>query len=222
MPAPWRALPEKHGFTILVCGTIQAAIPPVSTQTVPGGEPTGRGFGRGAGPCGSSCISRWWRRCGRWGSRRAWCRCGPTRIGRLSARCESQVASSVAALRRDRLEQRHQRAAVPLEPACEFELEQNHAHDGGRASRQSHQIVDRHRGRSEQGDDARALGGACRDRASRRSCQCMASRSQLPSVWGAGARIIEVAPMPSPRRGGGQWQGERRLEIGPYGSYALW
>src|SRR5262249_57984329 len=39
MPAPAQALPEKHAFTFLACGIIQAAIPPVCARTVPRGEP---------------------------------------------------------------------------------------------------------------------------------------------------------------------------------------
>jgi hypothetical protein len=43
---------------------------------------------------------------------------------------------------------------VAFEPARELELEQHHAHAGGGASGQTHEIVDRHWSRSEQGEDA--------------------------------------------------------------------
>jgi hypothetical protein len=55
------------------------------------------------------------------------------------------------------IDERHQRAAVALEPPCEFELEQNHAHGGGGASGQANKIVDRDRRRPEQCHDARAF-----------------------------------------------------------------
>jgi hypothetical protein len=46
---------------------------------------------------------------------------------------------------------------VALHPAGDFEVQQHRAHDRWRCPRQPHQIVDRHRRRSEQADDAGAL-----------------------------------------------------------------
>src|ERR1043165_1414952 len=53
------------------------------------------------------------------------------------------------------LQQRHQTAAVPLEPSRDFEFQQHHAHDGWACLRQPHQVVDRDRCRPEQPADAR-------------------------------------------------------------------
>ena len=66
-------------------------------------------------------------------------------IGRLAATSEFFIIPGAAKLlatlatRNERrgncLQQRHQGAPVALEAARELELEQNHAHDGGRAPR---------------------------------------------------------------------------------------
>jgi hypothetical protein len=64
--------------------------------------------------------------------------------------------------------QRHQRAAVALEPSRQFELEQNHVHGGRRAAGQANEIIDRHGCRPEQVHDARAFAAAGVDRRQRR------------------------------------------------------
>ena len=55
------------------------------------------------------------------------------------------------------LDQRHQPAAVALQPAGEFELQQHRAHDRRRGAGHPDQIVEADRARPEQVDDARAI-----------------------------------------------------------------
>ena len=58
------------------------------------------------------------------------------------------------------LDQRHQPAAVTLQPSGEFEFEQHRAHDRGRGAGHPDQIVEADRARAQQIDDARAFAGA--------------------------------------------------------------
>jgi hypothetical protein len=55
------------------------------------------------------------------------------------------------------LQQRYQPCAVALQPAGDFEFQQLGSHDRGRGAQQPHQIVERNRRRSEQGDNAATL-----------------------------------------------------------------
>ena len=52
------------------------------------------------------------------------------------------------------LQQSDQATGLALDPPGKFELEQRDPHHGGRLARQSHKIVDRHRRRAQEADDA--------------------------------------------------------------------
>jgi len=82
---------------------------------------------------------------------------------------------------------------VALQPSREFKLEQNHAHDRGRTSGQSNEIVDRHGRRSEQFDDARALAGV-RLGARRRRFRLLGPKFKFDKYGQCGAELTDLLP----------------------------
>ena len=112
--------------------------------------------------------------------------------------------------------ERHQRAAVALEPPRELEFEQNHAHGGGGASGQANKIVDRDRRRPEQCHDARAFVAGRLDGRQRRGVGSSAAaaivspRIGRTTVMTSAASVTSVAPclskslLPSARGSSGE------------------